>query len=669
MKCKRAGYTYLAVFLIVILFGWWGTNKMMVENTASSLEAALLAAGENRTELEKVLNCYLKHPKDSLKYKAACFLIENMPFYAYSTSEQLENYKLYFAWLKKSEDKTPEQVLDSVKKVFGPMWQVEKKRDIQEIDSAYLCNNIEWAFKVWEEQPWGKNVSFDTFKEDILPYRIGEESLTYWREMYYNKYNPLLDSLRMSDSLDIEDPCVVADYLRKHLPDQKHYFTSITPYPYGNIGPEYAQYISGSCREAADFGVYLYRALGIPCTVDFFPLRYNVSAGHFWLVHPDKNGEMYAMEFPREAALIRKNNWSKSDDSPKVYRHTFSVNRELYKEMIAHGEELYPFWRVPKFIDVTSDYSYYWKKELKIPSSLLYKNEGIRGIAYLCLSNRDRWIPIDWTACEGQNIVFHNVRIGAVMRVATYEGGKMHFLTNPFYIDKRTTEFCCYSAGDDKEDVVAYAKCSFSTEMYFRRQMQGGVFEGSNSPDFADKDTLYIIQEPPSRLCTVVQSWSNKEYRYLRYVGPEILFCGVAEVAFYGLNDTIPLKGKIMGAPWSKGQDSMHDLSNVFDGKTWTSYNSSRASGDWVGMDIGKKVRVSKIVYTPRNMDNYICPGDNFELFYCDRDWVSVGKVQAVADSLVFRDVPKNALLLLRNYSRGVDERIFTYKNGCQVWK
>ena len=40
-----------------------------------------------------------------------------------------------------------------------------------------LVSNIEWAFKVWREQPWGKNVSFEQFCEYILPYRIGNEGI------------------------------------------------------------------------------------------------------------------------------------------------------------------------------------------------------------------------------------------------------------------------------------------------------------------------------------------------------------------------------------------------------------------------------------------------------------------------------------------------------------
>ena len=47
------------------------------------------------------------------------------------------------------------------------------------------------------------------------------------------KYNSLLDSLRMSDSLDIEDPVVAANFLISKLPDKNYYYTSVTPYPFG----------------------------------------------------------------------------------------------------------------------------------------------------------------------------------------------------------------------------------------------------------------------------------------------------------------------------------------------------------------------------------------------------------------------------------------------------
>lgn len=57
--------------------------------------------------------------------------------------------------------------------------------------------------------------------------------------------------------------------------------------------------------------------------------------------------------------------------------------------------------------------------------------------------------------------------------------------------------------------------------------------------------------------------------------------------------------------------------------------------------------------------------------FYCTgKDkWESLGKKVSEADSLVYRDVPVNVLLLLKNYSKGVQERIFTYERKGQVWK
>ena len=661
------------LFTIILLFsilGWHLTDSLIVlEGSITPLEIALQSAGNSRNELEKVLLYYRENSSDSLKYRAVCFLIVNMPFYSYLSGKQLENYKSYYSWLKKSKGKSPEQVADSVKKVFGPIGNMVRKRDILEIDSAYLCHNIEWAFKVWKEQPWGKNISFDMFCEYILPYRIDDEPLAYWREMYYEKYNSLLDSLRMSNTLDKEDPVVAASYLIERLLDKEHIFTSVTPTSFGHIGPEYVQYLSGSCREVTDFCVYLFRALGIPCAIDFIPMSGSGSAGHFWLVTWDKNGEDYKMDFPEPLQLVRKSWWYAMDMSAKMYRYTFSVNRGVYESMAAYGEELSPFWRLPKFKDVTHGYAQYYKKEMKIPSERIYKEKRDGKIAYLCLSSRDRWIPVDWTEYDRNNLVFRNLKKSSIMRVATYENGSLHFVTDPFIVDGWTNKSHYYSAGGEKQDVVLYAKSNIDTENLFRDRMIGGVFEGSNRADFADKDTLFLIQSKPYRLRTVVKSWSDKKYRYLRYVGPENASCNVAEIAFYEPNDTIALKGKVLGTPGCSQQDGSHEYTNAFDGKTWTSFDYIEPTGGWTGLDAGKEVQVDRIVYTPRNRDNYIRPGDTFELFYCDGDWKSAGMMIATTDSLVYRNIPKDVLLLLRNHTRGVDERIFVYENGTQAWK
>lgn len=183
-----------------------------------------------------------------------------------------------------------------------------------------------------------------------------------------------------------------------------------------------------------------------------------------------------------------------------------------------------------------------------------------------------------------------------------------------------------------------------------------------------EKDTLFIIQSKPERLSTTVKVGLIRSTVILDIL---VRLKGLVmfRSRFYEKNDTVALSGKIIGTPGCYQHDGTHGYTNVFDGKTWTSFDYFKPTGGWAGLDLGRKVRVERIVYTPRNRDNYVRPGDVYELFYCDNDWKSAGKIKATADSLVFRDIPANALLLLRNHTRGLDERIFIYENKTQLWK
>jgi hypothetical protein len=85
---------------------------------------------------------------------------------------------------------------------------------------------------------------------------------------------------------------------------------------------------------------------------------------------------------------------------------------------------------------------------------------------------------------------------------------------------------------------------------------------------------------------------------------------------------------------------------------------------------LGKQEQIARIRYLPRNDDNNIRPGDEYELFYWDKgQWNSLGK-QTGTDKYVLRydNCPSNTLFLLHNHTRGKEERIFTYENGKQKW-
>lgn len=65
---------------------------------------------------------------------------------------------------------------------------------------------------------------------------------------------------------------------------------------------------------------------------------------------------------------------------------------------------------------------------------------------------------------------------------------------------------------------------------------------------------------------------------------------------------------------------------------------------------------------------NEICVDNEYELFYWNMKWISLGRKFAVDNKLHYDDVPKGALLWLKNHTQGKEERIFTYKDGKQVW-
>ena len=104
------------------------------------LDAALEFAGENRVELERVL----EHYRDSgLKYEAARFLIENMPgYYGYYRGVTSESRKA----LLSSADTTGTILPYRVDRwQYGTEKHYEKLYDVRVIKADYLIDNIDRA--------------------------------------------------------------------------------------------------------------------------------------------------------------------------------------------------------------------------------------------------------------------------------------------------------------------------------------------------------------------------------------------------------------------------------------------------------------------------------------------------------------------------------------------
>ncbi len=239
------------------------------------LARALELAGENRTELEKVLHYY---KDDTLKYKAACFLIGDIPGkYARVPEHPQDAYREYLNHIPKkdsafwdTEYSLVRQGLDSIAKLGGMGGMSRREEDLTHITGGYLIRNIDAAFAAWERTDSARRCPFADFCRYVLPYRMGDEPLTDWRNTGKERYGHLLDSAFTAREL-----AVYITQLR-----DVHYNIGMTRYPHTMTYGEMLLARWGTCDDMAAYLALSLRALGIPATIDFVPVWANRSSGH-----------------------------------------------------------------------------------------------------------------------------------------------------------------------------------------------------------------------------------------------------------------------------------------------------------------------------------------------------------------------------------------------------
>lgn len=187
------------------------------------LENALRQAGENRSQLEQVLDHYRN---DSLKYKAACFLIANMPGHYSYGGEVLDAY--YFS-------------VDSLFRIGAPCEQTNRQ-----IDELAQNLQISRYAKIIEDV---KTITAEYLIDNI------DRPSAYWA-------------------------CsVVNDRLREtHRGSVFRLHHSFLPLNYSTLN--IINY--GTCKEYAHLATFAMRGKGIPVAIDFTPQWAHISSGHYW---------------------------------------------------------------------------------------------------------------------------------------------------------------------------------------------------------------------------------------------------------------------------------------------------------------------------------------------------------------------------------------------------
>lgn len=631
---------------------------------SNRLETAYRLAGDNEGELRKVIEHYSESEADSQKLRAAIFLIENMPGHVSADSARLAPFydsvnRLLDVRFKMQGNR------DSIIKFVESQTYYDSMavRDIEAVTGDFLIRHIDYSFDVWGK-PWNRHLSLEEFCEYILPYKYAEyQRLDYWKDSLYKKFHTAVDKILPNDaeynySYKIGHS-VNREFLSKLKPIivfKEHKLGPVSPF-YNSVAVPRISF--GDCNDYAIVNVAAMRSVGVPAVFEYTPQWGEKASGrHGWssvcnnngfvpIPHTDKNvGEVF---FPTRKL-------------PKIFRYQYAAvpEREEYVKNAKYVH--YEFTQFEK--DVTAEYVR--ASDVSVP--VRTKGLADKKYAYIAVSNFREWNVVDFGVIKNNKAVFKNLGRDIAYLVYGFDGEELVPISDPFILAGNGEVLHLNADYGSLQDSVTlwrkYPRSENTANM--ENRIMGGRIQASNDSLFEVCTTFYEIKD--LRYPDLIPLESDTLYRYWRYFAVPGSFGTIAEFQLFRDGVDSMLMGKIYGTTGRYNNNTAH--SNAFD-NDWLTYHQSTnlVSDVWIAMDFGEPVTVDRARCVPRSDDNAIHYGDTYELtYFADGEWVSRGEQIARKRFLLYDSVPRNSLLLLKNTSRGREERIFTYENGEQRW-
>lgn len=611
---------------------------------------------------ENVLKHYSRNTADSLKLKAAMFLINNMDGHFSPEGASIDDY---IEHARKLNIPCSKQTLSDTWNTSKDISTVSYLPDSTLITPQMMIDDIDKAFANWKAAPWGDSISFDHFCRYILPYRVKDERFCgEWREKLREKYLPLI-----ADKTDMREAfaCIyryIIDSFRQAIP--------LCPYTVDVLTIDYLQ--QASCEQRCVLLASVLRALAIPAAVDVVPLWANYSTvGHSWVSLVMNDGATYTVyEKEKEAKRYNKIDASifpvrykvePQDSCPfniASEKKVAKVYRIVYNHYNITPKGIPTVLADPFIMDVSGEYGLHYN--ISIPS-----NDN--NLVCLCVFRTGSgWRPIAWAYSTDGEVTFKEIGKDIVYVTAAIHDKHLFIIGNPFLVKDNDSISFFTPNTDCMRDIMIYRK--YPLFSYLTNQwgnMKGGIFEGSNSSDFKNADTLGIIKKMPYCETEILVPNSGKSYRYLRFKTSPNSRTPLAELSFYS-SDVFGNEYKLTGSHIAyKVYDK--NISLAFDGN-WETIASTKSTKYWIGLDLGeeKAMKVTKIKFMPKSDMNNIEPGHLYELYYFNKRWNLIDRQIGKSDYLKFNGVPAGALLLLKDRTKGHEERIFEYRDNRQIW-
>jgi hypothetical protein len=656
---KQKNKTFVCGFLLLSIL----SLPASCNRQSSDLRKALALAGENRPEFKRALEYYKRNPADSLKLKAAIFLIENMPgHYSHKNADLLN---AYYDEMDRATDSLSKVVMENISAGYAGDESRETIEDIHLLKARHIVDHVERSFEVWEQGEWATHLPFDDFCEYILPYKGAElQAIDNWREYAKDLFRGELDTLHYCDLYKN------SAYWAASAVNNEIIKSNRQPYPYGGINclpilriESLAKLPFGSCEDYAVLSLAVMRSKGIPVVIDFTPQWPFRSQGHSWTVVLTNKGKN--MEFP--AGFANPGEPHKPDEKKaKVFRRCYAVNKDIKAIHSSEKHVPYPF-DYPFIKDVTDEYITTCDVELDVPAKF---GRSFK-YAYLTVFDNKTWAPVHYGKIKGGKVVFNKMGKNCMYLPVCYDRQGIVPFSAPFVIDYQG-KVKRYEGDKKRLDAITVHRKYFTATHCYNvgHRLLGGKFQAANREDFSDSVTFYRVTDFTVHSQKIMLDTMKTGYRYWRYYSAEGQHCNISEIYFYRKDTDKAVYGSVIGTDSATIPDNRNYWKEAaFDRNPLTYFDAPAPSDSWVGMDFGEPVKIDKIWYTPRSDGNDVTPGDMHELLYWDvNGWISLGEKEASEPELIYNNVPANGLYWIRNLSKGEEERIFTCENGKQKW-
>ncbi|WP_026712481.1 hypothetical protein [Flavobacterium daejeonense] len=606
----------------------------------SVLKDSLNKAGDNKLELEKVLNFYKDNSEDSLKYKAAVFLIENMANH-YSYQSVVSGFEGVFD----SINKYPmdgfrrgifEKLMDSVSQKRN-IPKPELISDVKTVTSQYLINTIELSFEAWNKIPKKKKASFNDFCNYILPYKNSDEPIEEdAREKLAKKYSWVYKQLEngatlhsIADSIKSEFRFTVVGQMRE-----------LYPIPLSISQIEKSR--MGVCDDGVNYLVNVFRSLGIISAKEMISHWGNhYSMGHSWL-YVKYGDEEYSTDVSRKGDVREE---YLGESIPKVNRATYSFQKDFTFSPLAK--------------DVTAEYV----PTVNITINNILNTPQSQPVLYV-FDRNSQWAPVSYGKCKDENNVYNGIGVNVLYLAANQDGNSINPINYPFFVDNtkkihffRPSKFILDSVPLVRKYGLTSAKTK--TKMDWMTSLNDNLVQGANNQNFDNAKTLYRISNFNSTHLKKMVLKQQEKFRYVRfYSNKKESF--LVKLAFYDA------KGKELKGEVVKENNAILKWDNgVFDDDPG-SYSGGRDFT--LGLKFKKPTLIHSVAFQARNDGNHINTGDEYELFYWDKEWKTLGR-QIARDTVLYYSTPANSLLWLKDNTNGKEEHVFTIdKNKKQHW-